>query len=157
LEESSPLRQPYNPQESSSLRLETQPRELLTLEQEIRDRISWTPTNKPLAFVKDPVPDITFGNPLLAPSYIPNGGLCALDPSHPYNVAFIENESRLFEIRMQLGQLRTPQEMCEELSNQVDIGQQRMMEHKGNEWNRQRLKSKAVASGLVVVNTGEKN
>lgn len=156
LEGSSLLELPYHAQNSSSLRLESLPRELFTLEQEIRDRISWTPTHRPLVFVRDPVPDTTFENPSSAPDYIPNAGLCALDPSHSYNVAFIENESRLFEIRARLEQLRTHQEICEELSNQVDIGQQRMMEHKGNEWDRQRLKSKAVARGLNVVDTGEK-
>lgn len=156
LEGSSPAGLPYHAQESSWLYLETQPQELLTLEQEIRDRISWTPTLRPLVFVTDPVPNATFENPLLTPDYVPNAGLYALDPSHPNNVFFIENESRLFEICARLEQLGTPQETCEELSDQVDIGQQRVMEHKGNEWNRRRLRSKAIASGLVVVDTGEK-
>jgi hypothetical protein len=148
---------PHNAQESSSLSLENQPQELLTLEREIRDRISWTPTHRPLVFAKEPAPDTVFEDPSLAPDYVPNVGLYALDPSHPYNVAFIENESRLFEIRVQLEQSMAPQETCEKLSDQVDVGQQRMMEHKRNEWDRQRLKSNAVANGLVVVDTGEKH
>ncbi|KAF9793084.1 hypothetical protein BJ322DRAFT_1016689 [Thelephora terrestris] len=154
LEGSSLLGLPYSAQGSSEFRVETQPQELLTLEREIRDRISWTPTRRPLVFVKDPAPDTVFENPLSAPQYILNAGICALDPSHPYNVAFIENESRLFEIRSHLEQSRIPQETCDELSDRVDIGQQRMMEHKGDEWNRQKLKGEAVARGLCVVDTG---
>lgn len=145
----------YNAQGTSPLSLESQPQELLTLEREIRDRIFWTPTHRPLVFAKDPVPDTPFENPLLAPDYVPNAGSCALDPSHPHNVAFLENESRLFEIHAQLEELKTPQETYEELSDQVNIGQQRMMGHKEKEWDRQRLKSKAMEIGLVVVDTGE--
>lgn len=157
LEGASLLRLPHNAQESSPLSLETLPQELLTLEQEIRDRASWTPTRRPLAFAGGLIPDTVFENPLLAPDYVPNAGSCALLPSHPYNVAFIENESRLYEIRVQLEQSRTAQETREQLSDQVDIGLRRMMEHKKDEWDRQRFKGRATASGLVVVDTGEKH
>ena len=155
LEASSLLRLPHNARESSPLHLETLPQELLTLEQELRDRVSWTPTRRPLVFVGGPLPNTMFENPLLAPDYVPNAGPCALLPSHPYNIGFIENESRLYEIRVQLEQLRTAQEICERLSDQVDVGLRRMMEHKRDEWDRQRLKSRATASGFVVVDTGE--
>ena len=156
LGEPSLLGLPSNAQELSSLFLKFQSQELFTLEKEIRDRVSWTPTRRPLVFAKDLIPDTAYENPLLSPDYLPNAGICTLDTSHPHNTAFIENESRLFEIRMRLEQLKTPRDTCEELSDQVSIGQQRMMEHKGDEWDRQRLKSKAAASGLVVVDTGEK-
>ena len=155
LEGSYPLGLPHNVRESSPLGLETQPQELLTLEQEIRDRISWSPTRRPLVFANSPIPDTMFENPLLSPDYVPNAGTCALLPSHPYNLSFIENENRLYEIRVQLERFRTAQETCEQLSDHVNVGLQRMMEHKKDEWDRQGLKSRAIASGLVVVNTGK--
>lgn len=133
------------------------PGEVMTLEREIRDRISWMPTNKPLVFAIDPVPDIHFENPLTLTEYIPNSGPHLLSPSHPWNISFLENEGRLYEI---LGNLRagTPP-MCqgasEDLVDMVTTGLGRMVEHKRSEWERQRSKTRAIVQEYAVVNTGE--
>jgi hypothetical protein len=132
------------------------PGEVMTLEGEIRDRISWMATSTHLVFAIDPVPDLDFENPLNSSQFIPNNGTHLLNPSNPINIPFIENESRLYEI---LGNLRTgtlpiDQEVLEDLVDMVTIGLGRMMEHKGSEWERQRGRTRAIARGYDVVNTG---
>ena len=140
----------------SPLQAAALPGEVITLEGEIRDRISWTATGRPLAFATDPIPDLDFENPLTSSHYIPNAGPHVLHPSIPKNTAFIENESRLYEI---LGSLKTDilavdQEVLDDLSDKVTTGLHRMMEHKKCEWERQRAKTRAIAKGYAVVNTG---
>ena len=141
----------------SPLQTTALPGELTTLEGEIRDRISWTPTSTPLVFAINPVPDTDFENPLTFTQYIPNSGPHLLNPSNPRNISFLENESRLYEI---LGNLRTGtlpiyQEALEDLVDMVTTGLDRMMEHKKSEWERQRWKTRAIVQGYTVVNTGE--
>ena len=133
------------------------PGEVITLEGEIRDRITWTATSRPLAFATDPVPDLEFENPLASPHYIPNNGGHALHPSNHNNIAFIENESRLYEILCNLTAdvLAVNQELLDDLVDKVHAGLQRMMEHKRCEWERQKSKTRAIAKGHAVVGTGQ--
>ncbi|KAF9643985.1 hypothetical protein BDM02DRAFT_3191016 [Thelephora ganbajun] len=141
----------------SPLQTAALPGEVITIEGEIRDRISWTATDKPLAFTTNPIPDLEFENPLASPHYIPNSGRHVLHPSDPKNIAFIENESRLYEIH---GHLRTDmlvvdQEVLDDLVDKVITGLHRMMEHKRYEWERQCSKTRAIVKGYAVVNTEE--
>ena len=141
---------------TSPLQTAALPRMVITIEGEIRERISWMATSKPLAFASDPISDSDFDNPLASPRYIPNSGKHALHPSNPQNVAFIENESRLYEI---FGTLKADlsgidRGVLDGLADKVILGQHRMMEHKRSEWERQRLKTRAIVEGHVVVNTG---
>ena len=140
----------------SPLQIAAIPGEVITIEGEIRDRISWTPTAKPLVFAIDPVPDCDFEDPLISPHYIPNDGPHVLQPMNPNNIAFIENEGRLYEI---LGNLRADllgvdQEVLDDLVDKVTAGLRRMMEHKRCEWERQRSKTQAIRKGHAVINTG---
>lgn len=140
----------------SPLQTHAIPGEVITIEGEIRDRICWTPTARPLVFAIDPVPDRDFVDPLVSPHYIPNDGPHVLCPSSANNIAFIENEGRLYEI---LGNLTTnvlgvDQEVLNDLVDKVTTGLRRMMEHKRCEWERQRSKAQAVAKGYTVINTG---
>lgn len=132
------------------------PAEVITIEGEIRDRIPWMATTRPIVFAIDPVPDLEFENPLASPHYIPNHGPHALHPSNPNNIAFIENESRLYEILGNLGAgiLAVDQEALDDLIDKVSTGLNRMMEHKRCEWERQRSRARAIAEGYSVVNTG---
>lgn len=140
----------------SPLQTAALPGEVMTLEGEIRDRISWMATSIPLCFATDPVPDISFENPLTSPQYIPNNGPYLLHPSNPKNIPFIENESRLYEIlrNLRTESLPVDQEVLEDLVEMVTTGLYRMMEHKKSEWERQRRKTRAIAQGHAVVNTG---
>ena len=133
------------------------PPEVATLEGEIRDRTSWMATARPLVFSIDPVPDLEFEDPLVSSQYIPNYGPHALNPSNPNNIAFIENESRLYEIHRDLATdvLPVNGELLDELADKVDTGLRRMMEHKRCEWDRQRSRVRAVAEGYTIVNTGQ--
>lgn len=141
----------------SPLQTAALPGEVITLEGEIRNRISWMATGRPLAFATDPVPDLNFENPLVSPHYIPNNGRHVLHPSNPSNIAFIENESRLFEIRDNLRAdiLPVDQEVLDDLTDKVNAGLHRMMEHKRYEWERQKSKTRAIAKGHAIVNTGQ--
>lgn len=138
----------------SPLATETLPQELLTIEREIHGRITWTPTNWALVFVPDPVPDQVFEDPLSLPSYIPNDGPHALRSSHQRNLAFIENENRLFEIILHLDSLAHHPEQREALRDMAIDGLKRMMHHKRCEWDRQRKETTAIKNGYVVVHTG---
>lgn len=140
----------------SALQSAVLPGELITIEGEIRDRICWTPTKKPLVFTVDPIPDLDFESPLASTDYIPNSSQHALLPSDPRNVAFIENENRLYEILGHLNSIvPSSQEALDDLVDKAAAGLHRMMEHKKSEWERQRIKTQAMEDGLTVVNTGQ--
>jgi len=141
---------------ASPLQRAALPQIVITIEGEIRERISWMATSKPLVFASDPVPDFDFDNPLASPRYIPNSGQHALHPSNTKNVAFIENESRLYEIfgTLKADLLGVDRDVLDCLADKIILGQHRMMEHKRSEWERQRLKTRAIVEGHVVVNTG---
>ena len=139
----------------SPLQTAALPGEVMTLEGEIRDRVSWM-TTTPLVFAIDPVPDIDFENPLTSPQYLPNSGPHLLHPSNTKNITFLENEGRLYEIlgNLRAGTLPADQEVLEDLIDITTTGLGRMMEHKRTEWERQRWRTWAIAQGYNVVNTG---
>ena len=138
----------------SPLSVEVQPQELLTFEREVRGCTTWTPTSWALVFAADPVLDQDFEDPLSVPNYTPNNGPHALNTSHQRNLAFIENENRLFEISLHLNSLTHHREQCETLTDMVVSGLQEMMRHKRREWDRQRRATTATHDGFVVVHTG---
>lgn len=138
----------------SPLSVEVLSQELLTYEREVRGRATWTPTSWALVFAVDPVPDQDFEDPLLEPSYSPNNGPHALNASHQRNLAFIENENRLFEITLHLNSLTHHPEQRETLIDMATVGLQEMMRHKRREWDRQRRATTAINDGFVIVHTG---
>lgn len=138
----------------SPLSMEVLPQELLTFEREVRSRATWTPTSWALVFAADQVPDQDFEDPLSVPNYSPNNGPHALNTSHQRNLAFIENENRLFEIALHLRSLTHHPEQREMLTDMVAAGLQEMMRHKRREWDRQRRTTTASHDGFVVVHTG---
>lgn len=137
----------------SPLSTEIRSQELLTIEGEIRGRITWTPADWTLVFVTNAL-DQDFQDPLAIPDYSPNKGPHTLDPSHQRNLAFIENENRLFEIIVNLNALTLHPEQRDELTEMAAAGLQEMMHHKRREWDRQRKAAAAISDGLVVVHTG---
>ena len=143
-----------DPSTHSPLSREALPRELMTIETEIRGRITWAPTNWSLVFASYPLSDRDFEDPLLAPNYVPNDGPHALSESHQRNLAFIENENRLFEITIHLNTITHFPEQCNALAELVIQGLQGMMRHKKRKWDRQRMETTAIANGFVVVRTG---
>ena len=138
----------------SPLSAEVLSQELLTFEREVRGRTTWTPTSWALVFAADPVPDQDFEDPLSLPNYSPNNGPHTLNPTHQRNLAFIENENRLFEIALHLNSLTQHPGQREALTDMVSGGLQEMMRHKRREWDRQRKVTTAIDDGLVVVRTG---
>ena len=143
-----------DPSTLSPLLAEIRSQELLTIEREIRGRITWTPTDWTLVFAADPAPDQEFEDPLSVAEYIPNNGPHALTPSHQRNLAFIENENRLFEVVILLNSLTLHPEQRDELSEMAIAGLREMMHHKRREWDRQRRATTAADGGFVVVHTG---
>ena len=139
---------------TSALARETLSQELLTIQTEVRGRITWAPTNRTLVFVSDPVLNQEFEDPLLLPTYVPNDGPHALSESQQRNLAFIENENRLFGIILHLNTLTHHQEQRDSLTEMATAGLQEMMRHKKHEWNRQRMETTAISNGFVVVRTG---
>ena len=138
----------------SPLSRETLPQELLTIETEVRGRITWALTNQTLVFVSDPVPDQDFKDPLLLPNYIPHDGLHALSESHQRNLAFIENENWLSEIILHLDTFTDYPEQRNALAEMAITGLQEMMRHKKHEWDQQKMEATAIDDGFIVVRTG---
>ena len=153
--EGGPLRLPQDPFHESTLERDLLDREFLTLEHEAGDRCVWAPSKRWLVFALDPIPNETFQLPALSEGYLPNSGTHALDASHPSNIAFIENENRLFEILTRLETIAGPENLRERLMDTVEFGLQRMWSHKELEWNRQRCRAIAVANGNCIVDNGD--
>lgn len=143
-----------DPSTLSPLSREILPQELLTIQTEVRGRVTWAPTNRTLVFVSDPVPDQDFENPLLLSNYTPNDGTHALKESHRWNLAFIENENRLFEIIIHLNTLNHHPDQRDALREMITAGLEKMMRHKKREWNRQRIETTVMSNGFTVVRTG---
>jgi len=153
-----PFQSPQDPHDhlrGSSLERESLDQQLLTLEHEVDDRCGWTPTNQWLVFALDPIPDEPFQPPVRYNGYTPNSGTHALDPSHPSNLAFIENENRLIEILIHLENMAGPEDLRERLADAVQSGLQRMWSHKESEWNRQRRRTAAAAGGHGIIENGK--
>lgn len=138
----------------SPLSNEVLSQELLTIEKELHGRVSWAPANQGLVFATNQVPDQDFEDPLSTPNYIPNNGPHALSLSHQRNLAFIENENRLFEITLHLNSLTDYPEHREALVDRAIAGLQEMIRHKRREWDRQRKEITAINNGFVAVHTG---
>jgi len=153
--EGGPPRSPQDSFRGSPLERDSLNQELLTLEHEVGDRCVWAPNNHRLAFALDPIPDEAFQLPTYHSDYLPNSGTHALDPSHLSNLAFIENENRLFEILATLRAMAGPEDLQERLTDMVESGLQRMWTHKESEWNRQRSKAVAAAGGHCIVDNGD--
>lgn len=139
---------------NSPLSRESLPQELLTIKAEVHCRTSWAPTNWALVFARNPIPGKEFENPLLLPGYAPNNGPHALGESNQRNLAFIENENRLFEIITHLRTINHYPEQCDTLIELATDGLQTMMRHKKREWDRQRIATTAIKNRFVVVRTG---
>lgn len=145
----------YDPLRGSPLERDSFDQESLTLEHELDDRCVWTPNNHRLVFALDPDPDEAFQPPMPYNGYVPNSGACALDPSHPSNLAFIENENRLFEILARLESMGGSDDLRGRLTEMIWSGLERMWSHKESEWDRQRCRAVALADGYGVVDNGQ--
>jgi hypothetical protein len=128
--------------------------ELSTLETEIAGRTAWTPTDRPLVFFTNPGPSQEFVLPKPSEVHLSNHGPHALDPTHHANTAYIENEMRLCEILVRLGELRRSGVSLGNLEEKVCEGLIRMWRHKEVEWKRRRHQSVAIYHGFPVVDTG---
>jgi hypothetical protein len=128
--------------------------ELFALEAEIAGRTTWSPTGRPLVFLKNPGPTQWFTFPIPSDIHLSNHGPHALDPACDANVAYIENEMRLCEILVQLRGLRHSGTPLPDLEEKVSEGLARMWRHKEVEWRRRRYRSVAILHGFPVVDTG---
>ena len=153
--EDGPLGSPQESFHESPLAGDFLDQEFLTLEYEIGDRSAWAPSNRQLVFALDIIPHQHFQPPTLNSRYLPNSGPHALHPSYPTNLAFFENENRLFEILVKLEATAWPEDLRERLVDAVESGLQRMWSHKESEWDRQRCRAVAVAGGHCLVDNGE--
>lgn len=129
--------------------------ELLTLESEIGDRISWAPADKRLVFSEEPGALQEFVRPKYSEVHLSNHGPHALDPANHANTAYVENERRLCEILVHIRELDPMDDSRERLEDKVMEGFRAMQIHKEQEWNRQRLGSIARYRGHAVVDSGE--
>jgi len=129
--------------------------ELFTLESEIVDRTSWSPTVKRLVFSKKPGALQEFVHPNSSEVHLSNHGPHTLDPTNHANTAYIENERRLCEMLVHLRELDPMDDAGERLEDKVMDGLRAMRKHKEQEWCRQRLSSIASYNGYAVVDSGE--
>lgn len=124
------------------------------LETEILRRCTWTLGDRSLVFAVDPFPSLEYQYPAADKTHVCNHGPYALLPGDIANVAYLENESRLCEILMELNR-RHPIERWELMLAKVHEGLTIMRRHKEMEWNRQRTWSIARSHGYGVVDTSE--
>lgn len=124
------------------------------LEEEIFRRCTWTLGNHPLVFATYPSPGLEYRYPTAEEAHICNHGPYALLPGDAANVAYLENESRLCEILIELNRQHS-MGRWELMATRVHEGLAIMRRHKQMEWNRQRTWSIARANGYAVVDTGK--
>ena len=129
--------------------------ELLTLESEIADRVSWTPADPRLVFAEKPGALQEFVYPNYSEVGLSNHSPHALDPVNHANAAYLENERRLCEILAHVHELDPMDDARERLEDKTMEGLRAMRQHKEQEWNRQRLGSIAKYQGYAVVDSGE--
>lgn len=125
------------------------------LEAEILQWCMWTSGNYSLVFAVDPSPSLEYQYPAANEIHVCNHGPYALLPRNITNTAYLENESRLCEILMELNLRRNPIKNWAWLLPKVHEGLTLMRRHKEMEWNRQRIWSIARFYGHSVVDTGE--
>jgi hypothetical protein len=123
------------------------------LEAEILRRCTWTLANHSLVFAVGPSPNVEYQYPAADETHICNYGPYALLPGNTANAAYLENESRLCEILMELN--RHTIVGREFMLTKTYEGLATMRRHKEIEWDRQRTWSIARSHGYVVVDTGE--
>jgi len=153
--EGGPLKPPQDPLHGSPLEKDSFNQEFLTLEHELGDRCIWAPSNRWLVFSLDPVPNEAFQPPSFQDDRLSTSAIHALNQSHPSNLAFIENENRLFDILTRLRAITGPEDLRERLMDTVEFGLQRMWSHKESEWNRQRCRAVAVERGCCIIDNGD--
>lgn len=129
--------------------------EFHTLQKEITERSTWSPTDRPLVFATIPGPMQEFVYPDASEIRIANHGPHALDPTNHANTAYIENETRLCELLDHLRELVRFGDSRVQLEEEVYGGLSQMWAHKEAEWNRRRYRSVAAHHGFPVVCTGE--
>ena len=124
------------------------------LETEVGSRCSWTPSDPPLVFAVIPEPNLEYQYPPPLEAHLPNRGAHALHPEDRANRHFLENESRLCEILIDLRQRPLSGDVEAVLADRIYEGLLRMRRHKEVEWNRQRTLTVARSRGIAVVDSG---
>jgi hypothetical protein len=124
------------------------------LQAEILRRCTWTLGSHSLVFAVDPSPSVDYQYPALDKTHVSNRGPHALLPENTANTVFLENESRLCEILMELNRAHSILGR-EFMLAKVHEGLATMRRHKEVEWNRQRTCSIARFHGYCVVDTSE--
>lgn len=130
------------------------PYEAFHLETEIASRCSWTPSDRPLVFATTPDLNFKYQYPPPSEVHLPNHGTHALHPSDRANRQFLENESRLCEILINLERRPLSSRVGVTLADRVHEGLLRMRRHKETEWDRQKRWSIARSQGFAVVESG---
>lgn len=125
----------------------------LVLEVETGYRCTWFPMNRSLVFATDPSPTLPYQHPSTSEIHTPNREPYALHPGNTVNAAYLENESRLCEILVTLGQ-RPASDVRDRIIARVYEGLEMMERHKETAWNCQRAMSIARRHGYSVVDTG---
>lgn len=129
-------------------------RETFHLETELANRCSWTPIDQPLVFAITPDPSFEYQYPPPSEGHLPNRGAHALHPGDLANRQFLENESRLCEILINLRRRPLLGDAEIILEDRVHEGLFRMHRHKKAEWDRQRTWSLARSNDYPVVESG---
>lgn len=128
--------------------------ETFHLDREVMSRSSWTPSDRPLVFAVTPEPNLKYQYPPPSEIHVPNRGPHALDPTDRANRHFLENESRLCEILIDLQRRPHPGDVEVVLADKVYEGLLRMRRHKEVEWDRQKTREVARSNDIAVVDTG---
>ena len=130
------------------------PYETFHLEIEVASRCSWTPSDRPLIFATTPDSSVEYQYPPPSEVYLPNHGTHALHPDDRSNRLFLENESRLCEILINLQRRPLSGDVEATLADRAHEGLLRMRRHKEVEWGRQRTWTIARSHGFAVVESG---
>lgn len=128
--------------------------ETFHLETEVASRSSWTPSDQPLVFVITPDSTLEYQYPPPSETHLPNHGTYALHPDDRANSIFLENESRLCELLINLRRRPLSGDAEMVFEDRIQEGLLRMRRHKKAEWDRQRLWSIARLYGFTVVDSG---
>lgn len=128
--------------------------EMFHLETEVVSRCSWAASDRPLVFAIIPDSNLEYQYPPPSEAHLPNYGTYALHPDDRVNRYYLENESRLCEILINLKRRPSSGDAEMILCDRVHEGLLRMRRHKETEWNRQRTWAIARSHGFAVVDSG---